>query len=501
MALNPSIHATQGEPGKVHFSDAIGVLGMGLLLGSILTYFFIDEMQYSPSGAEGAFGVEGTWLRLVGLATFVLLLYVVPYFSHILQQRQRFVLILITGTALFLVLPLTTLGSLVVGDLPLVFALVAWVFMGVGATLLFSLWSQYLATLVGRSLVITVATSLCLSFLILLIGTCLPYGMASLVVAFFPFISGLLFFYLIRQSPIPDVPVVDESPIKISPLPFAAFAICLNGAPVGFALQHLMANGGAVDSRILIAASGLIGSAFFMGFSFPAKGRFVSFSLARRITFPVFIICLLGMLSTESEALRFWAVILVSAFFFTDSANWAFLAKLASSHRTQVVALILKGKRPLGLGLLLGWIMGMFVYTNPFSWVWLTDQSVVFLLIVLLALGATLVPFSRETLALDASFVEQDIMATEGGLWKRTALFTAHENKLTPREREVFLLLAKGRNASSIEKELVVSVSTAKSHIYHIYKKLGVASHQELLDLIESNRERYLVNTEDNQAK
>ena len=54
---------------------------------------------------------------------------------------------------------------------------------------------------------------------------------------------------------------------------------------------------------------------------------------------------------------------------------------------------------------------------------------------------------------------------------------------LTEREREVFGLLAHGRNGRYIMDHLVISRNTAKSHIKHIYSKLGVHSHQELIDM------------------
>ena len=56
---------------------------------------------------------------------------------------------------------------------------------------------------------------------------------------------------------------------------------------------------------------------------------------------------------------------------------------------------------------------------------------------------------------------------------------------LTPREVEVFELLARGRNASYIMDELNITRNTAKAHIAHIYLKLEIHSHQELLSLIE----------------
>ena len=56
---------------------------------------------------------------------------------------------------------------------------------------------------------------------------------------------------------------------------------------------------------------------------------------------------------------------------------------------------------------------------------------------------------------------------------------------LTPREEETFAMLARGRNREHIENTLQVSRNTVKAHVKHVYAKLGIHSHQELLDLVE----------------
>lgn len=58
--------------------------------------------------------------------------------------------------------------------------------------------------------------------------------------------------------------------------------------------------------------------------------------------------------------------------------------------------------------------------------------------------------------------------------------------RLSPREAEVFMLIAKGRNAEYVQKELVISFYTAKTHIANIYHKLDVHSSQQMLNLIEA---------------
>jgi DNA-binding NarL/FixJ family response regulator len=46
--------------------------------------------------------------------------------------------------------------------------------------------------------------------------------------------------------------------------------------------------------------------------------------------------------------------------------------------------------------------------------------------------------------------------------------------ELTPREREVLLLIARGRSSAQIASELVISPRTVGTHIQHILAKLGV---------------------------
>ena len=57
---------------------------------------------------------------------------------------------------------------------------------------------------------------------------------------------------------------------------------------------------------------------------------------------------------------------------------------------------------------------------------------------------------------------------------------------LTEREASVFRLLALGFSAKKIAEKLIVSENTAKTHVRHVYAKLGVHSRNELNDVIQS---------------
>lgn len=67
----------------------------------------------------------------------------------------------------------------------------------------------------------------------------------------------------------------------------------------------------------------------------------------------------------------------------------------------------------------------------------------------------------------------------------------AEKQGLTKREREVFELLASGKNASFIQEELFLTKSTVNTHRYHIYQKLDVGSQQELINKVQAEERLY----------
>lgn len=59
------------------------------------------------------------------------------------------------------------------------------------------------------------------------------------------------------------------------------------------------------------------------------------------------------------------------------------------------------------------------------------------------------------------------------------------EFALTPREVDVVLILAKGRNKERAAEELHLARETVKTHAANVYRKLAIHSQQDLIDLIE----------------
>ncbi|MDO5042587.1 MAG: helix-turn-helix transcriptional regulator [Slackia sp.] len=65
----------------------------------------------------------------------------------------------------------------------------------------------------------------------------------------------------------------------------------------------------------------------------------------------------------------------------------------------------------------------------------------------------------------------------------------ADEAGFTPREREVFALVARGKTNAAVAEELVVSENTVKFHIKSIYQKLGIHSKAEVVALVKGDNE------------
>jgi DNA-binding NarL/FixJ family response regulator len=57
---------------------------------------------------------------------------------------------------------------------------------------------------------------------------------------------------------------------------------------------------------------------------------------------------------------------------------------------------------------------------------------------------------------------------------------------ISPREKEIIVLLLKGKTNKEIADPLFIELSTVKIHIHHIFKKLGIRNRAQLLRLFQN---------------
>ena len=110
-----------------------------------------------------------------------------------------------------------------------------------------------------------------------------------------------------------------------------------------------------------------------------------------------------------------------------------------------------------------------------------------FVLVVLeacLAPSAVEVAPSAPVVAADPGDAADSIARDPGG--SDSVQLLSERYGLTPREAQVCRLLGRGRSRQYIADALGVSLQTARTHVTNVYRKLGVHTQQEFLDLYEA---------------
>ncbi len=147
------------------------------------------------------------------------------------------------------------------------------------------------------------------------------------------------------------------------------------------------------------------------------------------------------------------------------------------------------GVRPGFFGLVYGfWSLGSFggaLFSSVFVQ-HLTMDNVH--LIVFAAVLAVAVGYAVVFTEADANALVQIVPFKHKTPFKAKCLSVAQTYQLSPRETEIALLIAQGRDSAHIEKKLFLSRSTVQTHRMHLYQKLDIHNRQELLDIHRGRR-------------
>ena len=117
---------------------------------------------------------------------------------------------------------------------------------------------------------------------------------------------------------------------------------------------------------------------------------------------------------------------------------------------------------------------------KPLVYAWGTVPTLFVAVAVLLGAFVICVPTFEPHLVSPGKETPEGLKVLAGEEAGHYAMFVSRFG-LTAREAEVLALLADGADAAAVASQLVVSLSTANTHIRHIYAKLGIHSRQELM--------------------
>ncbi|MGV8083044.1 MAG: response regulator transcription factor [Coriobacteriia bacterium] len=204
--------------------------------------------------------------------------------------------------------------------------------------------------------------------------------------------------------------------------------------------------------------------------------------LIYRVGFPVICAGYLVFIFLRGE-LPIGGYVYAVGFAFLDQLFWVLVAYVIMQQEVSANFIVGLTTGSLLLGRMIGGLIGSAAANfsdSPNDNIFNLLVAAIFVLLV-----AALLMFNKRNLQIGWGTVKPIEEPAITGIDLACRLIS-HEYNLTMREAEILVLLAKGRNRALISETLVVSVETIRTHTANLYRKLGIHSHQELIDLVES---------------
>jgi DNA-binding CsgD family transcriptional regulator/MFS family permease len=288
-------------------------------------------------------------------------------------------------------------------------------------------------------------------------------------------------------------------------LPKSAMSVVLYSLVLGFFVCYTVGHNvfpfGIVLGALAACAAGVVVMADTIKF------HFISETFLTKLKMPITIVGLISLFISNSIIQMVCCFVVLSFFMVIYIVNLSSISEHTRIFKLSPVRLFGFARLENVLGFLLGALAYYLAFM--FSQTSIQNTTIVILAVLLvLSVGVAFVfedhyPYEGEQLRRAAkeskehhlpaakmvelvNVSQDDSQANSSkSFWMRRCAHFAQKYQLSPKEQEVLLLLARGRNAEYIQETLVVSKHTAKAHIYHIYQKSDVHSRQELIDKLE----------------
>lgn len=242
----------------------------------------------------------------------------------------------------------------------------------------------------------------------------------------------------------------------------------------GFFLAVAVADGSGIASAV-----GAISAALVFCFVVVVVARAVDVERLYRYLFPVLLalVVLLPLSLGSMASLALQGLLVLVYEFISFSALYFILCQIQYKKlKTYVLFAFVTACIRLSQLLfgVVGYWLGGVTGSETEGLYWIVVIAAVYALSMLLLYLTRRRPSSAE---------KRVIVVTEEDRYAARAEELVREFRITARECEIMLQLARGRSAAFIAEELVCSPATVRTHMKSIYAKLGVHSKQELIDL------------------
>lgn len=366
---------------------------------------------------------------------------------------------------------------------PLPFAFCGAVFTGIGSGLAFLVWGDHLSHLEPRRVLFDMAIYSFMTAVFFSIVMALPILLAQIAAVVMPLGAGLL----LKHAQTAYVPSIDEhrkpdnasSPKGSSLISLAVLVGLVYGIMRGVSLSFTASSVEIVTVATVVGIA-LAGVLLVITTVFFKKGS--ELYLVCQISFPLLTLGFL-LLPQFLGDLPLPIVVFTIGHSYFYFLLWVFCVDQARASTKKPYIIVAIGLLSFLGSSLIGSIASdamALLGSEASQAISIVSLVVVYLFVVAFAF---LFGKSRKTNQADQNAnLEQefrtcsDLVASEGGL--------------SPRETEIFYLLAVGKDRADIREAFSISNDTVKSHTRRIYAKLDIHSKKEATALVEARIER-----------
>lgn len=441
-------------------------------------------------------GIEQLWyhlaLRIAFFAGFGACAYVLAHVRDgVVSPRRR--RIMVGLVVLFAAVAVVSSVSFALTGTPhvLAFDLVVWVVSGVGLCSLLFYWLPTLARVSAHALALCLALSVACGSALYLIVNLLPAPANVIMLAVCALMSPAVRAAVARDEADPDATSIPLGASKKNARLSWSFGIIylVYGIVFGLGAGSVTRLDGGSELFGGIAAFAAVGAGAAFLFMRRFAGRMRQ-SDVLRLLFPVLVVSLVPMAFFTGTVYALCNLLLLASYVFLVVVSVMYELQTALKRQASPLFFVGMSQTALSGGLVVGFALGLLpsmAGTLDYAMLSAVALGLVVLLAVLITVAPANMPLDAESAEGAAEGApETDDDHPEQGRWKARCATVARNAKLSARETEVFMLLAKGRGIEHIQNKLCISGHTVKTHTYNIYRKMGINSREELLDAIEA---------------
>jgi DNA-binding CsgD family transcriptional regulator len=437
---------------------------------------------------------EAVFLRVVAITALVGVFLVAFWKADWLFVNR--VKLLIGGSLLALSTVACSMANLIWEDIPLVASLPAWVAFGIAQCAVMMSYCAYLSLIPTRRTALTIACGSCVGTVLFVFVFTVDEPLIGLAetACLIVLSAGTLLLLFKKKAQMRILPVSEYRRSQSLTIP-AALSVACHGAVYGFISIFLCSMG--PTAACIGGSSGLIGSLLAVVWTRSSSRIEIDTGIIQRISLPLIIGGLLLLPFFEQTGRIVCCCLVITALAHTSVMAWTTTSVENAEFQLHPGDRFALRQFPSWAGFLFGALLAcLTIFLLPGN-----RQELAIVATILAIVVVTVFSFyggnesrtkkrlndllTNHGVAADDTVGEEESNERQRGFFQQRCEIVIDLYELTPREAEVFILLAKGRNAEHISERLFVSPATVKSHIYHIYRKLGINSQQRLMNVVD----------------